>query len=340
MLLSDAIDLYRADRAAKGAAKTTVKNEQCTLRQLLAVVGNIQVHYVQVRHVDKLWAAHPDWSVGTWNLKRIHLGTFFKWCRTRSIMPRTTDPLEGLKQRRVPKVQRSIVPQSKFEELLEAAPNPRDRMAVALGLYLFTRVSETAALKWRDIDFDNKTVAVYRTKTEEFDILPMCEELEIELRRWRFEYGRQVREVPRNEWYVVPALSPPRFSGKGGKGLYMVQPPMLRPHKRFANITSQVKIVLDKLGYDDTQEGGHTLRRSGATALYHELSKLGHDRAIRMCQAMLGHKHIATTEIYLSLDLDRKTRNDLLAGKRMFAVEAGDVVDLEALDGEANVGAL
>jgi integrase len=101
--------------------------------------------------------------------------------------------------------------------------------------------------------------------------------------------------------------------------------------------------VLLKAGYDlDKGEGGHTLRRSGATALYNELSERGHDRAIRMCQAMLGHASIQTTEVYLALNLDRKARNDLLAGKRMFSVGGpAKVLSLEkAADGKANTGTL
>lgn len=341
MLLSDAIDIYKTDRLAKGIAKTTVRAEQSSLKQFLAAAGNIQTHSISVKTMDRFWNAHPEWAPSTWNLKKAHMSSFFTWLRLRGYMPKAFDPLEGLRKRRVPKVQRTLVPVSKFEELIEAAPNPRDRAMVAISLYLFTRISETAAIRWRDVDFDRKTVAIYRTKTEQYDVLPMCEELEHELRRWKFEYGREAGEVPRPDWYVVPAYSTPKFSGGRGGQLYMVQPPRLMPATQLKNITGQIKRVLGKLGYDADKEGGHTLRRSGATALYHELARNGHDRSIRTVQAMLGHANISTTEIYLSLDLDRKARNDLLAGKRMFAAQStGDLIDLEALDGEADVGTL
>ena len=50
---------------------------------------------------------------------------------------------------------------------------------------------------------------------------------------------------------------------------------------------------LREAGYYIPYEGGHTLRRSGATALYNQLTHVGHDRAIRICQAMLGHSSVS-----------------------------------------------
>lgn len=336
MLLSDAIDHYKADKLAKGAAKTTIKNEGVTLRQLLATTGNIQLHYLTVHHIDRLLAAFPEWKASTFNLKRTHLTTFFAWCRTRGYMK--SDPLEGLKSRRKPQVQRQLVPQAKFVDLLDAAERPRDRAIVALSLYLFTRGSETVELRWRDIDFQNKEIIVWRRKTQESDVLPMCSELEEELTRWHFEYGRQAGTIPSLEWYVVPAYTRPVWTGKRGAFEIMAES-IIQPTIKLQSVTEQVKGVLDQLGYDGDREGGHTLRRSGATALYHELSRMGHDRAVRTVQTMLGHKSIATTEVYLSLNLDRKARNDLLAGRRMFQSESeGSVIQLGVASGQENSG--
>ena len=120
------------------------------------------------------------------------------------------------------------------------------------------------------------------------------------------------------EWYVVPGTTPPRgLSTKGAKGFTAHRPRFYLPTKR-ADLSKIIKQGLIEDGYYVPFEGGHTLRRSGATALYDQLTFMGHDRAIRICQAMLGHSSVQTTEIYLRLDLDRKVRNDLLAGKPMF----------------------
>jgi len=332
MLLSDAVDHYRADRVAKGYAKGTVANEQSLLRMLLADIGNIQVSSITSSHLDRFWHKHQDWMPGTFNKNRAYLSGFFKWCQIRGHMPRTTDPLEGTRNRRVVPREQLIIPQSKFEELLDAAPIARDRIVLAIGLYLFCRVSEISNLRWRDLNFDQKAVRVFRTKTTTEDILPMCEELEHELKRWRLEYGREAGEVPKAGWYVCPPYSPPKFAGRSGRQaeLFLISPRALRPTAEMVAVTERIQLSLASAGYEDlANEGGHTLRRSGAVALYNELIDRGHDGAIRMVQAMLGHSSVMTTEIYLRLDLARKTRNDLLAGKRMFSAGGGEVVNLE-----------
>lgn len=344
MLLSDAIGHYRADRTAKGYAKNTIVNEQSTLRQLLAVIGNIQVSSITTHHMDKFWHANQDKAAGTFNKNRAYLASFFKWCQVRGYMPRTSDPMEGTKDRRVPPRDFVVIPPGEFPTLLEGAKIPRNRALVALGLYLFTRVSETGNLRWRDLDFDNKTVRVFRSKTQTEDQLPMCAELEDELRKWRLEYGASIGEVPKPGWYVCPPFQSPGFEGTNGKRgeLRMVRPPVLQPTRELSSVTEAINVVLRDAGYYKPREGGHTLRRSGAIALYNELIDRGHDGAIRVCQAMLGHSSVTTTEVYLRLDLARKTRNDLLAGKPMFSIGGGEVVDLNQVgtDGRANVQGL
>lgn len=330
MLLSDAIDHYRADRKAKGYAKSTIVNEQSTLRRLLAVIGNIQVSSITTHHMDRFWHHNQHKAPGTFNKDRGYLSSFFKWCQVRGYMPRTYDPMEGTRDRRVPPRDFVVIPPGEFPELLAGAKFPRNRALVAIGLYLFTRVSETGLLRWRDLDFENKAVRVFRTKTQTVDDLPMCAELEEELRRWRMEYGRLAGEVPKPGWCVCPAFQAPVFEGvRGQQGvLRPLRPATIKPTSPLRTVTECINVVLKDAGYYQPGEGGHTLRRSGAIALYNELIDRGHDGAIRVCQAMLGHSSVTTTEIYLRLDLARKTRNDLLAGKPMFSGEGGEIVEL------------
>ena len=343
-MLSEAVDRYLADRASKGYARGTIRNEQTVLKFLLADIGNIQVSSLTPRHMDVFWARRSDWAPSTFNRARANLSTFFGWCQARGIMPRFTDPLEGTRKRKKVPKDRLIIPQQEWPALLDAAPHPRDRILVALGLYLFTRISESTNLRWRDIDFQNHTASVYRSKTQTIDVLPICEELEHELKMWRLKYSEIMGETVKPGWVVAPPYVTVQFRGVKGKQGILVPVDSydmpIRPNRMMTAGTDRVKLVLERAGYDlQKGEGGHTLRRSGATALYNELSDRGHDRAIRMCQAMLGHSSIQTTEVYLALDLDRKARNDLLAGKRMFESSrgVGSVLSLEkAVDGQTN----
>lgn len=342
MLLSDAIGHYKADRVSKGYARNTVRAEQYTLREFLAAAGNIQVSSIGPRQVDALFFKKQDWAAGTANKAKAHLQSFFKWSQARGYMPRTADPLEGIRNRRATPRDRVVIPPTEFTTVLEAADNPRDRAIVAIGLYLFVRVSEIRMLKWQNVDFDEArkgterwtpTVTVYRPKTQTEDVLPMSEELYHELRRWRLAYSAEIGQVPVPTFYLIPRRTPFRFTGIPGQsgGLVPMGQQLLIPNKDVKDLTKVIRKVLENSGYLGIWEGGHTLRRSGAIAWYNQLSSVGHDRAIRMCQAMLGHASIRTTEVYLRLDLDRKTRNDLLAGKRMFPPVPGDgvVVNLE-----------
>ena len=354
MLLSDAISRYRADRTARGYAASTIKNEQYVLRDFLAAAGNVQVHNLGPRQIDALYAKKQEiWSPGTQNKVRAILSSFFIWCQRRGYLPKGNEPLEGTRNRRVPEKDRTIIAPADLPEVLDHAETPRDRAIMAIGYFLFLRVSETANLRWQDVDFDEPrrgteewkpTVSIFRQKTGTSDVLPMAEELYHELRRWKLAYAAEVGQTVKPGWYVIPGRTLARRTGvKGRKGLVELQPSELVPTRETKDVTRVINRVLKSAGLWQQGEGGHTLRRSGAVALYNQLASVGHDRAIRLVQAMLGHSGISTTEVYLRLSLDRKTRNDLLAGKRMFPQLAGEatVTPLkEATDGEENAGAL
>lgn len=326
--LSTVIDQYLADRRAKGAASGTIRNDKYILRLLLADVGNIQSRNLRVQHVDVFWSRRATWGDGTFNMARATLGAFFEWCRHRGHLGREVDPLAGTRNRRVVPRDRCIIPQSQWESFLEGN-SPRTRMILALGLYLFLRKSEIEGLRWQDLNMDTKEIDAFRQKTRTMDTLPICEELEHEIRRWRLAYAAKVGQQPLPSWYVIPALKRAGTgrSRPGTKGFTTHVEQEWVPTRR-ADLSRVLRNALLQSGYYRPHEGGHTLRRSGAIALYNQLSSVGHDRAIRICQAMLGHASVQTTEIYLRLDLDRKVRNDLLSGRRMFPeADAGSVVE-------------
>lgn len=323
MNLSDAVAAYLADRAARGITRNSIRNERGVLQYLLADVGNIQIHRIRPQHLDIFWSKRTTWGPGTMNRARTHLSTFFAWCRARGYMQTDNDPLLGSRKIRVPPRDRIIIPQEEFQTFIEGIEDPRSRICVALGLYLFVRVSEIEVLRWQDLNLQTSVAQVFRPKTVTLDDLPICEELDKEIRRWRLAYANKVGEAPKPGWFLVPALpnGGNRKGLKGKKGFQVTEEMPYLVTKR-SNVAYAMRTELERAGYYKPYEGGHTLRRSGAIALYNELSSVGHDRAIRICQAMLGHSSVQTTEIYLRLDLDRKVRNDLLAGRPMFTTRA------------------
>lgn len=327
MKLSDAIDLYNADRRAKGIKRSTREAEARTLRLLLADIGNIELNHLRPQHIDRFWANRDGWGPGTTNLALGHLKRFVEWAQERGWIRRDRNPLHGIRRLRVKPRHRIIIPQQEFETFLEGIWDPRIRAACAIGLYMFTRVSETSALRWQDVDLHNGVAEVYRRKTEQLDALPICTELIEELKRWRLDYAAKIGRQLLPGDFVIPGYQQGKARGiPGQRGGFTYDGPDVYLPQRQANLTAGMRRALTEAGYYQPHEGGHTLRRSGAIALYNQLTSVGHDRAIRICQAMLGHSNIRTTETYLMLDLDRKVRNDLLAGKPMFPEQAEALV--------------
>ena len=341
--LSDAIGEYLASMAGAGDKPATVKNKRQTLTHLLTVVGNIQTRNVSGAHIDVFFTAMnaKQHAPGTLNGHLFNLRHFFRWSWQRGYRPRGDDPTVGRRPAKVPERLRLRVPASDFGRLLDCAPHPRDRIVVALGLYLFLRQGEIGLLRIGSLDLDRGEIQVTIPKTAQVDTMPICTELDVELRRWLTYYARTQPTPLQASWYLAPAKSRPKWVGVGQSRFARIESgayEVANPDVRMQKIADAVKRTLVNAGYpvaDDTgksnMEGVHTLRRSGARALFDELLGRGYDGALRQVQSMLHHKNSTMTEHYLGIDIDAKRRNEALRGRSMFAkVETGTVVRLVA----------
>jgi integrase len=319
MYLSQAIDTYLAYRQATGIKQSTLRGEKYTLRLLLADTGNINMRQLAQRHIDHFFSKRTTWGPGSMNRGRYHLNSFIKWAQVRKHVPQDSLVLDDTRPQRVPPRDRIIIPHQNFSTFLAEIRDPRTRAMCAIGLYLFTRISETRVLRWQDVDLDNGKVTVRREKISTIDVLPLCDELKEELLRWRLEYAKRLgRPVLPGDQVIPYQKQGKRMGVKGKKGVFeLVTETTYEPHRK-APLGGSIRQALTDAGYYQKYEGGHTLRRSGAVALYNSLAERGHDRAMRTVQWMLGHSSIQTTEIYLRLDLESKAAMDLLSGKQMF----------------------
>jgi integrase len=316
---SDAIDAYLTHMEARGAAANTVKNHRNPLNRALELWGNIYVVSITPKHIDDLFA-DAGWTGSTRNLYLSTLrGGFFAWCRRARHIPRDSDPTEGWRNVRVEVKPKLWIDVTEFNDLLEACDNARDRAVCAIGLFTFIRGSEISLLKVSSVDFDNSMLRVFRPKTQEWDDLPISTELERELRRWVAAYEREAGPL-QQEWLLVPARStlPMTYDRALGKLQPTGEPARLKPLVPLGKPYECVKRPLARIGYSDKGSGAHTLRRSGARALFQRLREEGYDGALRRTSAMLGHKSVLMTERYLGLQLEKTQRNELLAGLPMF----------------------
>ena len=312
---------YLAHLSARGLSKSSIKVAGTVLNACATAWGEILVSSLTGSHVDRLFASNTMWGPQTRNIYLAGLSRFFLWCRRENYMSRDFDPTAGWRNQTVPKVDRLRIPLTEFAALLDATPSPVDRMVCALGLYTFMRSGEISSLKVGDINMEQNTLNMYRWKTKEADVLPISRELSTELQRWFAFYQRDTSARLRHEWYLVPGKGPnPCFYNPITRRLEH-RPGVwgaLRPERMSAHGHRPAQRALAALGYDTFQEGGHTLRRSGARALFDTLRDQGYDGALMRVSSMLGHKDTKMTEHYIGVGLERAQRNEMIAGHLMF----------------------
>ena len=338
MLFSDAIDEYLTYRQRMGFTPATLRADERGLRMLLAETGNVQVNNLASRHVEHWMGTLQARGLkpNTINSYVGPLGSFSKWAQDRKIMPRGRNLTALIRFQKVPEVSRRRVPVQEFPALLDAASCPRDRMLIALGLYLFVRSSEAVGLRLGDVDLAAGEVKVYQPKTKRVDVMPICAELDAELRRWLRWYMEDQKTPLHPDWLLVPARRSGKWAVVDGEKRYVQPRIQLNPTRRMVATHTRVQAALRKIGWTvvgDDHEGMHTLRRSGARALFNELCNRpdeARDNALRHVSSMLHHKSVVITETYLGLDVDRERRDVLLKGRSMFTVDHTNVTPIRA----------
>lgn len=343
VLLSDLVDEFEASQRSNAYGKHTIRNRMLTARKFLAHVGNIQVRNVTPTHIDGYFSHRQaaGLTAGSLNVELQSLRSLFRYAIARRYLAATADPLAHRRQWKTVKGDlRQRVPAQDFPYLLDCAKDPRDRIVVALGLYLFLRASEMRVLKVGDVDLASAEVAVQVIKSSRFDRMPVSTELDTELRRWLTAYGAEMGRPLTPDDHLVPARNRARFvSGlsKQENWAHAKAVATLNPAKPYKEVEQAVQRTLaaygmpvrDEMG-KSLREGVHTLRRSGARALFDALIERGFDGSMRTVQSMLHHSSVTVTEHYLGLRLDEKRRDDIVRGKAMFPVDRSNVVQMEA----------
>lgn len=337
MRLDETIQEYLGSRRSAGYAKNTLRVEQQALDLLLVTVGNIQSRSLDAKHGEMFVAAMTGKAMkpSTVNLYRGAFRRFCKWAAQRRYIPSTANPLGSTRNLRVIAQPRRRVASRDFGRLLDAAEHPQARIIVALGLYLFLRASEIILLDVEHVSLDDGKIRVFQPKTGRWDDMPISKRLDAELRRWLTWYAADLADTKgplQPHWPLVPARKQSTLwndgSGKcGGRPMIPLKGQM-NPPRRSAQIQGKVQDALRGVGWDvdpSDREGVHTLRRSGARALYERLITIedrARDDAIGTVQAMLHHKTRAQTEHYMGLEAEQERRDLLLRGMDMFGEDA------------------
>jgi integrase len=335
-LLSDAVDAYMRHRTSQNYSRGTLKVDTQVLKKFLSVCGNIYCHQITHRHVERHFEEVSKTRQAA-SLKNDHgvLVRFFKWARHTGRMPVESDPMFGRRQPKAVKRERNRLHVSRFGELLDAAEerDPRDRALCALLLYTLGRDSEITDLRIRDLDLQAGWLKVRIHKTGQEDTLPVSSELDREMRRWLTHYAHI--SGPLQPWYhLVPARGV--FPIRSEEGRILRHDSTYRPEKKIGGAGRIVNPILDNIGFPVTNENGkpcgegsHTIRRSGARALFDDLVEGGYDHALRITQSLLHHASVTMTERYIGITADRRSRDDVIRGKQMYGNPGEGVVRLD-----------
>lgn len=328
--LAEATDRFLVSLEAQGRAKNTRRNYEGVLRRFLRINGDLFVVNLDGRHIDQHFiAAKATRDLASLGIDHACLARFFGWLVQNRHISRFSNPMEGRKAPPAGRKERNRVTVKDFARLLDAAGehHPRDRMVVALGLYLFLRPSEIVTLRIGDVSLDAGDVRIFRHKTRQADVLAISADLDRELRAWYTYYSQQQGRLdPR--WFLVPSKKSKPMTRDPRTGWLVVaeaQPVLLNPDRPISRIHEIAQRAFEAIGYPTRDENGkplnegmHTLRRSAARARFDALETRGYDGAVRHVQTWLGHATMAQTEHYLGLQLDRVKRNELVRGKPMF----------------------
>lgn len=326
MPLDQAVAEYLTRLTGQKKAANTIKSITQSLTALERTVRNmtgkstIFTYSINHTHTTAVFATNA-WGPSTYNLHRTNLGKFFEWLRVVGYMPRDTDPMYGIGTQTVEETDKARIPLREWPKLYMACRHPSERMIIDLGLYLFLRGSEMSAIQIKHVLLDEKIIKVWRKKVKRHDDMPISAELDKSLRLYLTWYAMHYGEL-NPEWYLVPA----RVRGPGAQVRNeetqrfgdLKATALLDPPKQITRPYNYVKSILKRAGYAVDGEGAHTLRRSGARALFDELRKSGYDGALRRVMSMLDHNNAKTTEVYLGLRLEKVQRNEEIAGEVLF----------------------
>lgn len=265
-------------RASRGASSHTLRAYQADMELFLKRFPGLEAERVERGHVRQHVAAMQASALKRGSILRkiSALRSFLRFVRRERGLSR--DPFAGLilprRQARLPK----FLTESEASDLLgRAPPGPRSRRDLALIELLYSsglRRAELSSLNVGDVDFLTGTVRVFGKGSRE-RVVPVGQPALERLRAYLKERG-----------VVAERGDAPLFVN--GKGKRLTADGVAFLLKRWARAGGLNKPLTP-----------HTLRHSFAT----HLLNAGAD--LRQIQEMLGHKNLATTQVYTHVSLEK-----------------------------------
>jgi integrase len=327
--LSVAVQQYQRHLESSRKSASYVYSVGVTGRQLMKIIGDKKMHNISADDISHYKTAQSHCSDRTLNVKLVHLRGLCAWARDMRRCPATWNPMAPHRSVTRPRTDEAVrIARSDWDTVLDACPHPVARAMTAVGLYCLTRASELVlttpdAVPPTIQSWDGDWLTIWRTKTRQWDTLPVPLELQSEMHRYLDWYRDEYGKVQKS-WYLFPTSQWEYQSGmqRDSNGRIMSGRRMFHPTQPMKGTEFAPKAIR-AAGYTHGHHVGfHTFRRSGARALYDELRDAGRDGSLRIVQTLLGHKSIEMTEVYIGVSADRELRNKLIAGRFMYGDSA------------------
>jgi integrase len=252
------------DDAERRFATATYKYKRHVYGCFIKHAKNIPIETITEAHISAYLSTLP--SNNLFNVHRKDLSALFTWAR-RVKRIQIHNPCSAIEKMPYETEEKAIPSEKEVLAIIAASTPGDDRDIVLTCLHTLGRIDEVLRLRWQDVNFDQRSITLWTRKRKggeyEADTLPLNDALYNTLHaRWK---------AKKQDLWV--------FYNRKQETRYMHRPKMMR------GICKRAKIPF---------YGFHSLRHFMATMLS-DKAKV----STPVVSALLRHKNIRTTEIYL-----------------------------------------
>ena len=298
----------------------------------MATVGDILVHNLTADHVERwflsLGSAHlcrdgrvrPEVKATTYNFYYARLKAFVHYLQARGMTRH--DPMAHIRPRKVDRRQRQQPTADQMWQMLTNTKDARDRALLATAMNTGLRAGEIARLRVGDVDIEALSLRVWVSKSRVEDVMPMTSDLARALKNWLTIYRASVLVQSRalkSDDYLFPSRRGYIYQwvtlADGTRENRLVDRGY-DPNRPATKLHCVAQEALASIGLETRHEGVHTFRRGSARILFDRLvDDRGYDGALRITSSLLHHSNGSTTESYLGLSAERRTRDEFMRGQ-------------------------
>ena len=270
--LEEKLAMYIQSLKLRGYSDATLKNDIYKIRKLgeFIVKPVSTITYNDLRQF--LYIQTKDLKPSSTNNYISVIKTFFQWLTDEEYI--TKNPMSKIKQTKIPRRLRKSLSIEEVEKLRDACKDVRERAVIEFIFATGCRVSEVVNIDLNDINWQQLSVRVIGKGDKE----------------------REVYFTTKTKYYLNKYL---KSRTDNNPALFVYE---RKPYGRVQ--VRGIEMIINKIaaraGFNKEEKSiyPHLLR--------HTMATLGHKSgtSIVSLQKLLGHEHLATTQIYAETDMD------------------------------------